>query len=177
MNKILIIIYIFSNLIFSQKSFLDISGMRLKLGMSKEAFNNEIISENFSIDNRDPKIGSLIEKDNKIYGRVYFDHKNRVCQIVKEWILKSEDMSAFEILSTIYTIMQNGMDNNKLKQALVQLAEINEPEVKVKNIVITIGESWSISLYTYLHDGNRNSYSISETIGKLPVSMLKKYDQ
>ncbi len=177
MNKILIIIYIFSNLIFAQKSSLDISGMRLKLGMSREAFNNEIISANFIIDDSDPKTGSMIKKENNIYGTVYFDERNKVCYITKNWIIDWKAKSVYDVISTIFDVLQNVTEHKTITEAKLLLHETNEPEVKNKNITIRIGAIWSISINsaTFIGENGFQICGVEEIIGEIPKHLMKKY--
>ena len=177
MKKTLTIIFVLSNLMLAQKSSMDISGMKLKLGMSKEAFNNEIISANFTIDNSDPKTGSLTVKENKIYGRVYFDERNRVCNIAKECIFDWKNKSVYDVISIIYDVLQNGTDKKTANKAILLLDERNEPEINSKNITIGIGDIWSISITSSTFTGENGSqiYSVTEIIGELPKHLIKKY--
>jgi hypothetical protein len=174
--SLVVFLFLISTISFAQKYSLEIVGVTIKLGMTKDFLLNQLPLD-CSLQPREvqhkmfPKNDSLlnqikaqavfsITKNNVDYGMIAF-YNNKIHWITK-YLFNHSEKDIFEIISTFYEALKNEIGTNKLVETNSILSERTDQNVKIRNISV-VKNNWSINL-TITKGGGNVDVVIDETI-------------
>ncbi len=172
-----VFLFLFSSISFAQKNSLEIAGVTIKLGITKDSLLNQL-PLGYSLQPREvqhkifPKNDSLLSqikteavfsatKNNVDYGMIAF-YNNKVHRITK-YLFNHSEKDIFEIISTFYEALKNEIGTNRLVETTSILSERTDTNVKIRSISV-VKNNWSIALNATKSDGNNIDVTIDETI-------------
>ena len=175
--SLIVFLFFFSNISFAQKNSLEILGLTIKLGMTKDSLLNQLPLD-CSLQPREvqhkifPKNDSLlnqintqaifsITKNNVDYGMIAF-YNNKIHWITK-YLFNHSEKDIFEIISTFYEALKNEIGINRPVETTSILSERTDTNVKIRHISV-VKNNWSIALNITKSGENNIDVTIDENI-------------
>lgn len=169
MKNLILIWVLFSVTIFAQKTSLDVAGITISFGMTKETLLNQLPDNIILKSTPDNTIFSII-KNGKSYGYVRFNN-NKICRVCK-YLIDDQVRNIYEIISTLYEGLNKEIGTNTFGETKTFLSSVNDADSR-KKYITTSKDNWSITIS--VHKSGETDYVFIYEIIEATIEQIANF--